>query len=98
MRLDTVKKWSAGTNPVPAGAWDDLRRVEAERSEFVDEAIGRWREAGSPERIEMNTGEGADTMRLVMLILALPPATTVNFGEAEARLLKAPRRVRCVPL
>lgn len=29
VRLDTVKSWSAGRNPVPPGAWADLRAYEA---------------------------------------------------------------------
>ena len=40
VRLDTVKSWSAGRNPVPDGAWDDLRSLEGEivdRSETIRE-------------------------------------------------------------
>lgn len=28
VRLDTVKSWSSGRNPTPAGVWDELRAYE----------------------------------------------------------------------
>ena len=92
VRPDTVKSWSAGRNPVPDGAWDDLRAIEAERADFVDDALAAWRSNGAPVTVAINAAEGADMSRLAMLALALPAGTRVAFGESAAT--RAARRAR----
>ena len=55
VRLDTVKSWSAGRNPVPEGAWAELREYEAQiidRSEAIREA---WEDAGEVRDLEAAT-------------------------------------------
>lgn len=55
VRIDTVKSWSSGRNPVPAGAWTDLRSYEAkiiDRSEAMREA---WEDAGEIRDVAINT-------------------------------------------
>src|SRR5690606_5886364 len=55
VRLDTVKSWSAGRNPIPEGAWAELREYEAQiidRSEAIREA---WEDAGEVRDLEAAT-------------------------------------------
>lgn len=55
VRLDTVKSWSAGRNPVPDGAWDDLRSREAaiiDRAEAIREC---WEDAGEHRTVNVET-------------------------------------------
>lgn len=55
VRLDTVKSWSAGRNPVPIGAWSELRSYEGriiDRAEAMREA---WEDAGEPREISVQT-------------------------------------------
>lgn len=70
VRLDTVKSWSAGRNPVPAGAWDELRGYEAEivdRSEAIREA---WEDAGEISEIDATThGDPRSLMALADFLL-----------------------------
>lgn len=72
VRIDTVKSWSAGRNPVPAGVWDDLRDVEAkvvDRSEAIREA---WEDAGEPLQIQPTWQDKAGLMALADFILTTP--------------------------
>lgn len=65
VRLDTVKSWCAGRNPVPPNAWADLRRLEAEivdRSEAMREA---WEDSGEMRDIEISL-HGSD--RVLMAV------------------------------
>lgn len=39
VRLDTVKSWSAGRNPVPDGIWDELRALWQQQSEAAEAAL-----------------------------------------------------------
>ncbi|NBC37381.1 hypothetical protein GTZ99_12550 [Novosphingobium sp. FSY-8] len=83
VRLDTVKSWSAGRNPVPQGAWDQLRQAEAaiiERAETIREA---WELNGSPP-IEINT-DGADASSLMAAAdFVLGSTGPVHVGETAA--------------
>lgn len=64
VRLDTVKSWSSGRNPVPQGAWADLRQLEAaivDRSEAIREA---WEDAGETRDIEARVADHLGLMAL----------------------------------
>lgn len=55
VRIDTVKSWSSGRNPVPQGAWADLRGYECQivdRSEEIREA---WEDAGEIRNVILST-------------------------------------------
>jgi hypothetical protein len=72
VRLDTVKSWSAGRNPVPAGAWDDLRDVEAkiiDRSEMTREI---WEANGELLQIQPTWQDKAGLMALADFMLTTP--------------------------
>lgn len=59
VRLDTVKSWGSGRNPVPDGAWTDLRAYEAQivdRSEAIREA---WEDAGEVRDIDVRVNQDA---------------------------------------
>jgi len=70
VRLDTVKSWSSGRNPVPDGAWADLRSYEAsivDRSEAIREA---WEDAGEIPDIDVRIeDEGPNWMALADFVL-----------------------------
>jgi hypothetical protein len=76
VRLDTVKSWSSGRNPVPAGAWSDLRGYEAQivdRSEAIREA---WEDSGEARQIEARWADDRGLMALADFVLTcdcLPP-------------------------
>lgn len=76
VRLDTVKSWSAGRNPVPDGAWADLRGYEAkivDRSEAIREA---WEDAGEIRDIDATVADRLGLMALADFVLtadATPP-------------------------
>jgi hypothetical protein len=38
VRLDTIKSWSAGRNPIPSGAWTELIAL----AELIDTAAQNW--------------------------------------------------------
>lgn len=63
VRLDTVKSWSSGRNPVPQGAWGDLRAREAQIVDGAEAMRKRWEAAGSLP-IEINDA-GADGIALL---------------------------------
>lgn len=42
----TVRRWVAGTSPVPAGLYIDLLRLTQERAAALDALAGRLRETG----------------------------------------------------
>lgn len=49
VRLDTVKSWSAGRNPVPDGVWDHLRDLYAEQIEAAEQALELIEASGADE-------------------------------------------------
>lgn len=71
VRIDTIKSWCSGRNPVPSGAWSDLRTYEAkvvDRSEAIREA---WEDAGEVRDIHAEThGDGMALMALADFILS----------------------------
>lgn len=65
VRLDTVKSWSAGRNPVPSGAWTELRAREAlivDRAEAIREV---WEDAG--EIRDLDAQAHGDPVRMMAL-------------------------------
>ncbi|KQY83734.1 hypothetical protein [Pelomonas sp. Root1444] len=42
----TVRRWAAGTQDVPQGAYTDLLRLTQERAGLLDSLAGRLREVG----------------------------------------------------
>lgn len=42
----TVRRWAAGTQAVPPGAYTDLLRLTQERAGLLDSLAGRLRELG----------------------------------------------------
>lgn len=42
----TVRRWDAGTQPVPPGAYADLLRLTQERAALLDSLTGRLLELG----------------------------------------------------
>lgn len=85
VRLDTVKSWSAGRNPVPQGAWDDLRRYEAAVLDRSKKLRSEWEAADSPP-IELNDSE-ADERTLIVLadfVLGTDAGTFVRIGRSRA--------------
>lgn len=42
----TVRRWAAGTSPIPAGAYADLLRLTQERAALLDSLAGRLNKPG----------------------------------------------------
>lgn len=57
VRIDTVKSWSSGRNPAPAGVIDELRRLYGRIEGAAEAAIQQIEDvatdAGQPETVEM---------------------------------------------
>ncbi len=53
VRLDTVKSWACGRNPVPAGAQAELRRLYAQIGRAAEEALA-----------VINAADGADAVEI----------------------------------
>ncbi len=51
-RLDTVKSWSAGRNPVAPGVWPELHRLAVRQRSAAEAIVAAWRDAGEPDRID----------------------------------------------
>lgn len=69
VRIDTVKSWSSGRNPVPPGAWSDLRGYEdqiIERSETIREI---WEDNGEPGELVARWADEKGLMALADFIL-----------------------------
>lgn len=58
VRLDTVKSWSAGRNPTPAGVIEDLKGLAARQSRAASEVLDKIselaREHGAPDEVELS--------------------------------------------
>lgn len=84
VRLDTVKSWSSGRNPVPQGAWDELRAYEAQivdRSESMREA---WDDHQVPIEIDHSEADDMMLMAAVDFVLGLPEQIPVHEGSSRA--------------
>ena len=81
VRLDTVKSWSAGRNPVPDGVWHMLadlwRRIEdAADSASADDAIidGRARANVSADDMDGLPGGAPEAAGAMALLLSITDA------------------------
>ena len=92
VRLDTVKSWSSGRNPVPQGAWDELREYESEivdRSETMRET---WEASDSPP-IEIDTSDADPVMLMADADFVLASDGPVHIGQTNAtRMARQARR------
>lgn len=53
VRLDTVKSWGAGRNPVPDFAWEQLHALTERQRGLAEGIYEAWREGGEPDEIEI---------------------------------------------
>jgi len=91
VRLDTVKSWSSGRNPVPQGAWDDLRALEERIVAGANSMLEAWKRVGSPP-VEVNDAEGDPVTRLIVAAFVLSATGSVEVGETAAT--RAARQAR----
>ena len=52
VRPDTVKSWSAGRNPVPAGVMDQMHGLLGKQEKAAGEGLALWEEKGCPAQME----------------------------------------------
>ncbi len=83
VRLDTVKSWSSGRNPVPQGAWDQLRDLEARVGDGSNAILRAWNEAGCPP-IEINCAETDSSSLMATAGFVLRSHGPVHIGETPA--------------
>lgn len=86
VRLDTVKSWCAGRNRPPAGAWDELRALEAaviDRSEAMRE---QWADRPASVAIGLRDADHAGLVAAADFVLNLPKGVAVTDEETEAVL------------
>ena len=83
VRIDTVKSWASGRNPVPQGAWDDLRSLSDQIEDAADELLERWQAAGSPP-IEMNDTGAGDQALMTGAAFLLATSGPVQIGRTAA--------------
>ncbi len=69
VRLDTVKSWSSGRNPTPAGALDDLVELAARIDMAADQAVDVMADMtdrhGEPEAVEIGVASDDAEARLL---------------------------------
>ena len=83
VRLDTIKSWSAGRNPVPQGAWDDLREYEAGIIDGAEAFREAWDSAGQPP-IEINNEETGGIALMALADFVLNSTGPVTIGVTRA--------------
>lgn len=86
VRIDTVKSWSAGRNPVPQGAWDQLRSCEARIAERADAMLEAW-EANDCPPIEIDASEADAVSLMAAADFVLSSAGPVHIGQTAATQL-----------
>ena len=86
VRLDTVKSWSAGRNPVPQGAWDELRAYSDAIADRADAMLVAWERAGGPE-IEIDTEEADPPMLMAAADFVLSTDAPVAVRRTAATQL-----------
>lgn len=92
VRIDTVKSWSSGRNPVPQGAWDDLRGYEATISDRADALLLAWENTGSPP-IEIDAGQTDEIAMMSCADFILHSHGPLHIGETTAtRMARQARR------
>jgi hypothetical protein len=92
VRLDTVKSWCTGRNPVPAGVITDLRALYAFQRRSADEAVALA--AKAPAGAEIELGYAVDDTEAQSLGWPCAAAQHASLGMVVARL---DRPVRLVP-
>ncbi|MBU6167108.1 MAG: hypothetical protein KGQ52_13420 [Alphaproteobacteria bacterium] len=92
VRRDTVASWSNGRNRPPAGAWDDLRRLEAAVIDRSEAMRARWADVRADVAIGLRDADLAGTLAAADFVLNLPAGVAVTDEETEAVL--AARRAR----
>jgi len=92
VRLDTVKSWSAGRNPTPAGAVEELRALYARIERAAGEALALIE--GAPPEGEVELGLAGDDHEAQSLGWPCVGAHAAVLGLVAAR---ARRPVRIVP-
>ena len=92
VRLDTVKSWSSGRNPVPQGAWDELRALESQIIDGSEAVREGWEAAGSPP-IEIDDAEGGGASLMAAADFILGSSGPISIGETAAtRMARQARR------
>ena len=92
VRLDTVKSWCAGRNPVPSGVMAELRALHAFQRRSADEALALA--AKAPEGAEIELGYAVDDAEAKAFGWPCAAAQHASLGMVVARL---GRPVRLVP-
>lgn len=92
VRRDTVNSWSSGRNPVPAGAWGDLRAYEAQIIDTSEAMREAWKQAGAPQ-IEINDSDAGGTELLAAADFVLSTdAPVVVDRTAATQMARQARR------
>lgn len=86
VRPDTVKSWSAGRNPVPEGAWNDLRGYEGQLAERSDVMLEAW-EANDCPPIEIDASEANRLTLMAAADFVLTADGPVHIGRTAATQL-----------
>lgn len=82
-RPDTVSSWASGRNPVPQGAWDDLRAYSGEIEDAADEFLAQWDQAGQPT-IDIDTTEASDKTLMAAASFVLATDSPIVVGRTRA--------------
>ena len=86
VRIDTVKSWASGRNPVPQGAWEDLREYETQIVDGAEEFREQWDAAGQPP-IEINDSEGGGPGMMAVADFVLGSTGPLTIGMTRATQL-----------
>ena len=84
--IQTVKHWSSGRRPVPAGVWDDLRAYNARIMDRADAMLETWEAAGSPP-IEIDDSESDGVGLMAYADLVLSTDAPVHIGQTAATMM-----------
>lgn len=77
VRLDTVKSWSSGRNPVPDRIFDELRAYSDQVVERSDSMLALWHRE-RPDEVELNVvAEPAAILAAADFVLRLPAGSRV---------------------
>lgn len=59
VRLDTLKSWSSGRNPVPDGVWSTLAELAQKQEEAAQAMAEVWLETGEPDLVDFGLASDA---------------------------------------
>lgn len=82
VRIDTVKSWSSGRNPVPPGAWEDLRARESQIVDGSEAMHEAWDTAGGPP-IEINADDADKASMMAAADFVLNATAPVHADAAR---------------